>query len=606
MPMGHHGPVEVHPDRSHGAPAATLQRRDLTVPEVPAPRPPAPGQLARAWAWTRRHPLLVVLAVASAVAVVQGWWLWNHRLLGALDPDESGYIATSFRYHRLLATDPLALPRAIGGTGNGPLIPLLSTPLIVAGPYDPRTVLMMQPILMVVTAVASAGIARHLAGAGAALVTGVVLTMLPTVVFATQTYWLGLGAAAAMALAVWALVASDRLTNRWTYAFGACVGAMLLTRTMTAGYVPAMVLAAAVVAGRRRESWIGAVKAAGVAVAVAGPWWFVARDAIFSYLFSYGYGERAGLFGEGGPLERLHKRIDAVLLGVGPLELLAALVVVWSVVAMVRRGDGWPPATRSAAAVAVAVAAGIAALASTTNNGVWFELPIIALVVPLAVAVGAQAPRWLRGVVLVPVLALGALQLAFSWWIIPPDAEGVPIIETVHRVSQYEYGFQQYDVRFGPDQREDLEAAAADWWELSVDVEEGLRGLTTDGEKVYTFSGNFQMFNSNTVGLAGELRSWSPRLWIPDTVGDAADRAEYLNPTATDLAGNDVMDRWGYPVERVLVLAIHDQHLFTPDEQVRDLYDEALEEGWEVIDRYPIPVGGEVLVLRHPEGKPQR
>lgn len=571
------------------------------VPPTPQPRLPEPGLLARAYRFVHRHPLLTVFVVASAVAIVQGWWLWNHRLLGALDPDESGYIGTSFRFHRIIATDVLALPRAIGGNGNGPLIPLLSTPLIVLGPYDPRTVLMMQPILMVVTAVASAGIAHRLAGAGAAIVSGVVFTALPTVVFATQTYWLGLGAAAAMALAVWALLASDRLTNRWTYAFGLCVGAMLLTRTMTAGYVPAMVLAAAVVAGRSRESWIGALKAAGVAIVVAGPWWFVARDAIFGYLFSYGYGERAALFGDGGPLERLIKRYVAVVFGVGPMETIAVVVVVASVVVMVRRGGGWPPATRSAVAAAVAVAAGLAALASTSNNGVWFELPIVALAVPLAVAIGASAPLWLRWVTLVPVVGLSALQLACALWLIPPERPGVPLIEKSHRVSQYEYGFEIYDERFGPERRDELAAAAADWWALSVDVEAALRGLEVDGEKAFTFSGNFQMFNSNTVGLAGELRSWSPRLWIPDTVGDADDRAKYLNPTATDIDGNDVLDRWGFPVERVLVLASHPHHLFTPDAEVAALRIEALSSGWEVVDEHEIPGGGSVEILRHPD-----
>jgi hypothetical protein len=59
-------------------------------------------------------------------------------------------------------------------------------------------------------------------------------------------------------------------------------------------------------------------------------------------------------------------------------------------------------------------------------------------------------------------------------------------------------------------------------------------------------------------------------------------------------------------VERVLVLALHDQHLFTPDEEVEDLYDEALDAGWQVVDTHTIPVDGEVLVLRHPEGRPRR
>ena len=124
---------------------------------------PSAAMLDRFSTWIFRHPLLVVLILAGIVAVIQGVWIWNHRLQGALDPDESGYIATAFRYQRTLGNDPLALPREIGGTGNGPLIPLLSVPLLWIGPQDPRTALLIQPILGLVTAVASAGIARKLA-----------------------------------------------------------------------------------------------------------------------------------------------------------------------------------------------------------------------------------------------------------------------------------------------------------------------------------------------------------------------------------------------------------------------------------------------------------
>lgn len=576
-----------------------LDRRAM-VPEAPRPSAPAAGPMLRMGRWFLRHPLITVAIVAGVVAVIHGIWIWNHRLLGALDPDESGYIATTFRYHRIMATDPLAMPRAIGGTGNGPLIPLLSTPLLVLGPYDPRTVLLMQPLLMVVTAVASAGIAQRLAGAAAAIVTGVVFVTLPTVVFATQTYWLGLGAATFMALSVWALLASDRLTNRWTYAYGAAFGAMLLCRTMTIGYVPSLVVAGLIIAGRRRESLIGFAKAMGTAFLVAAPWWIVARDAIFGYLFSYGYGKRARLFGDGGPFTRFQHRIDAVRLGVGFGDSWVLIVLVCSAFVVWRSWSGWPRATRSAVAVASAILLGLVALASTSNNGVWFELPIVALVVPLAVAAGAKAPRWVRGVVLIPVLAIGIVQLSCAWWLIGPANRDVRGIAEVHRVSQYEYGFEQYDTRFGPFQRQHLRQASADWWTLSTDVEEGLRGLTADGEKVYTFTGNFEMFNSNTVGLAAELRSWTPRLWIPETVGGPKVREPFLDPVATDDSGNPVIDRYGNQVERVLVVALHDQHLFTPDAEVAAFYREAKAAGWEQVQEYPIPRGGRVVVMRQP------
>ena len=575
--------------------------RDAAVAPQPRRSPHVLGTLDRVRRTLLRHPLWTVAAVAALVAALQGVWIWNHRLLGALDPDESGYIATAFRYHRVLATDPLALPRAIGGTGNGPLIPLLSIPLIILGPYDPRTVLLMQPLLMVVTAIASAGIAHRLAGAGAAIVTGVVFVTLPTVVFATQTYWLGLGAAAFMALAMWALLSSDRLTNRWTYAFGAFVGLMLLCRTMTAGYVPAVALAGLVMAGRTRESLIGLAKAGGTAILVAGPWWFVAREPIFDYLFSYGYGKRSRLFGEGGPTERFMNRIETVRLGVGSGDGWILIVLAFSAFVIWRSWDGWPRATRGAVAVASAIGVGLVALASTSNNGVWFELPVVALVVPLAVALGAKAPVAVRTAVLIPVLVLGVVQLACSWWIIGPERRPIPGIAAVHRVSQYEFGFEQYDLRFGPYRRTELEQAAADWHALSTDVEEELRSLTADGEKVYTITGNFQMFNSNTVGLVGEGRSWTPRLWIPDTVGTTAQRAKWLTPTATDDAGNVVRDPQGKAVERVLVVALHDLRLFTPDEEVKTFYAEALDAGWEPAETFAIPVGGEVVVMRHPD-----
>jgi hypothetical protein len=555
--------------------------------------------------------LVVVAVVALAMTVVQGVWIWNHRLLGALDPDESGYIATAFQYHRIVMSDPLALPRAIGGTGTGPLIPLLSVPLLWFGPNDPRTVLLVQPILMGVTAIATAGIARRLAGSGAALVSGVVFLTLPTVVFASQTYWLGLGAACFMALGIWALVASERLTNRWAYAFGACTGAMLLCRTMTLGFLPAMVVAGAIAAGRDKRSLIGLAKALAVAFVVAFPWWFAARHAIFDYLFSYGYGKRAGLFGDGGPRQRFFKRIDAVELGVGATWVWARIVLAASAAATAwrwwrtsrfRGRPPWPTEARAALAIGAAVVLGLAALTSTSNNGVWFELPIIALLVPLVVAGGARAPWPVQGLALVPVAGLAALQLGCSLWLIAPGPEGLPGINTVHRVAQYEYGFEQYDVRFGPMQRTHLRQAAKEWWALDRTVERELRRLAPDGLTVFTFSGNFEMFNSNTVQLAAELRNWTPRLWIPDTVGERADRARYLTPDAYDDDGNAVTGSDGKPIERVLVIARHDLHLFTPDEEVADLDREAVAAGWRVVWRTPIPVGGEVVVMRHPDG----
>ena len=334
---------------------------------------------------------------------------------------------------------------------------------------------------------------------------------------------------------------------------------------------------------------------------VAFPWWFVARDAIFGYLFSYGYGKRAGLFGEGGPATRFHKRIDTVLLGVGVAGLWVRLVLAFAALQLVRTWHGWPRQTRNALAIAAAIAVGIAALTSTSNNGVWFELPIVALVVPLAVAFGSKAPNLVKGVTLIPITVVALLQLGCSLWLIAPGPDPVPGIDQVHRVAQYEYGFEQYDKRFGPERRSELREASRDWEQANVDVERELRRLSPDGQTVFSFSGNFEMLNTNTVELAAEMRGWTPRAWVPETVGPAKVRRKYLTPGATDDAGNAVRRRDGSEVERVLVIARTDQHLFTPDAQVEDLYQEAIDAGWKVTWRRKLPVDGEVLVLRHPE-----
>ena len=106
-------------------------------------RVPEPGEEARArpgWGAVLAHPLRAVAGGSSVLALGQAIWLWTHRRLGAIDPDEAGYVATALRFHRLIGSEPLALPRAVGGTGYAPLVPLLSVPVQWLGPHDARTV----------------------------------------------------------------------------------------------------------------------------------------------------------------------------------------------------------------------------------------------------------------------------------------------------------------------------------------------------------------------------------------------------------------------------------------------------------------------------------
>ena len=561
--------------------------------EAPAPPVPTEGRFAA-------RPLLVVGAVSLAMAVIHGIWIWNHRRLGALDPDESGYIATALRYHRTFSLlHPYEFIRAVGGTGFAPLVPLLSVPLLWLGPVDPRTVMLMQPILMVVGAVAVAGITLRLATPRAAIAAGCTFVVIPTVVLAAQTYWFGLSAAVSVAVAMWALVASERCTTRVTWWFGAGLAAMLLSRTMSLGFLPGALLAAVIVMRKERLAVVRLAQSLVVLVLIAGPWWFVERSTIFGYLTDYGYGHRASLFGEGGPLTRFWFRVGRVGDAVGLNVALTAVVVIaitaaLAAVANPRRPeltDRW----RSGLALALAAGLGLVALVSTSNSGVWFELPIVILVIPLAAMVISQAPPVLRFAAMVPIIGMAVVQSLAAWWVLPPETAGLVWIAQNHiHSTQQEPGFAEYDLRLSTAQRPEARRAAADWWALTSEVSTLVHRIERSaGPTSLWLSGNMEMFNTNTMNLFAELHGRGTAFHIPDTTLPSAARRADLTPT--------VLEKDGTRSERILVVALHDHILFTPDHDVASFTRQARALGWRTVRRVPMPGGGTVEILRFPK-----
>lgn len=565
--------------------------RDVHVTD-PARADPTAARLAPVVAWIRRHPLAVVALSASLIALGNAIWIWTHRYRGAYDPDEAGYIAASLRMERLLSSmDARGFVVAVGGTGNGVVVPLLSVPFVLVGVRDPRVVLMAQPALLVVSCVAVAGITRRMAGPCAAIAAGLLCAALPMMTTATQSYWYGLGATACLTVALWALLGSDGCRNRRIWIFGAALAAMVLTRTMSLGFVPGLVVAGVVIAGRDRRALIRLAGSIGLAIALAGPWYVVNASATFGYLFSYGYGPRASRFGSGNVLTRTGFRLDRLSESVGSTTFLllwaSALCIAVLVAPKLLRSTP-SPRVRNGLAVSACLALGIAALVSTSNNGVWFELPMVVLTIALLVSIISAGPRWYSVTLAVVVTAMSVIGLAGQWWILPYS----PTRITAH----YEFGFAQYDPRFGPTQRTEHREAAADWEHLNGAVLAAIRAdaaapsRSSGADPVVTMSGNMQLFNSNSLALTGELAGWTPDIRVPDTSTPGTDLGADMTPTVTED---------GRTVERILVIAVHDKILFTPDGDVDAFSDLAAATGWTVTDRLALPGGGEVRILRH-------
>lgn len=580
--MGNQGAdtVEATPSAPEEPPTATAE---------PAHGPPP---WRRAWDLVVGRPLLTAGVISAAVATAHAVWIWNNRHLGGFDPDEASYLSTALRIHRSIdPTNPLAFAAAVAANGHGVVVPLLSVPLLIVGPRDPRMAMMIQPLLLVFIGVATAGITRRLAGNAAAIVAAAWVVLLPTVTTAVQSYWYGLGAAATMTGAIWALLASDRGLNRRIWLYGVGVGLMLMSRTMTLGYLPACVVAGLIVAWPDRRALKRTVGAAALGVAIAAPWYLVNRSAIFGYLFSFGYGDNAALFGRTGLFDRLSVRWTRFEAGYGIDGKLRAAMFAVAIAAcayllvryLLRRAD---PSFegRGFAALSAAVLVGTLALLSTPNNGVWFELPLVVLGVSVLVVAAAQLPRLVSVPMAVAVVALAAAALPAALWLTPWREGGAS--------SHYEFGFSEYDERFVPSSRDEHPRAAREWWRTSQRIEKALREISPDGRSaVFVVVGNTHLWNSNTLRMASELDAWDPELWTVDTTRPPAERRRDLTPTVDLEAGR--------PAERVLVVGSHDQILWTLDANVRSFLAQAERSGFEEVERFAMPRGGDVLVLRH-------
>jgi 4-amino-4-deoxy-L-arabinose transferase-like glycosyltransferase len=537
----------------------------------------------RVWAWAQRHPLLVVAVVASIGAVGSMWSIWHERLPGNLDPDEAGYVAAALRYQRSIdPAHPGVVVQEVAQSVTGPLVPVLSVVPLVLGPRDLRSAMLVQPVLGVVLAVSATAITRRLAGPGWAILAGAYVAALPRVVEATETYWLGLGAAAMLAVALALLLRPDGLEGRARFGLGAALGATLLARTMAVSLVPGVIVAMVVMAWGERRRLVGAAQALAVAVAVAGPWFLVRRREVFGYLFSYGYGANAGEFGSGGVATRARVRVRELVeytvrwpYRFWPWQLgwaILAAVVGYAVVRFAPRGrpDRWSHGQRCAVALVAVLVPGLAALVTTTNVGIWFDLPLYVPLVALVVAAVSRLPRWPRLLpagVLVAVAVIG------------------PLAVRAQDTDRMDLGHREYDARFDDLHGASGRAAAHEWAGLNRKVAAALEPLAGNRTRDHVLmTGNMFTVNANSVTLASELRGVGLIIGVPDTMGDAW-RAELGH-------------RWN----RALVVVRYPRRTFLPDRGWAKVEAAARSAGWTQVASWTMPSdrGGDVVLLVPP------
>jgi 4-amino-4-deoxy-L-arabinose transferase-like glycosyltransferase len=380
--------------------------------------------------------LLVVAVGLVAIVAMDVWWVATYRHDQPLTIDEAGYIAFALMDHFALQGGGL---HALWDTVNSqapyaPLVPAVTSLAYVfkAGVLEAFGVLIG---FLVLLTFASYGIGERLAGPRLGALAALVVATLPGAFLFVREYVFALPAAALLSCAVYALLRSDGLRlRRWAIACGAALGLMLLARTMTIAFVPALFVAgivgilvrgkyAANPAGqlRRRFLNLGLVAVAGFAV--AAPWYIRNLQTVFDYLTSFGYGAQSAYYGPNHSLlswARWHDvanrmTLTDLLVPLAVLILLALLVVAATAIRRIiraedRRGAAIELLGSDAFSVAIVVACSYVALTSSRNGGEGFTIPIAVLLPPLSVI----ALRHLRAAVVVPSLAILALVVGLN------------------------------------------------------------------------------------------------------------------------------------------------------------------------------------------------
>lgn len=630
--------VEGLDDRATGGDSAPTETAPVAARSARAERSRAVGRRMLA------HPATVVAALGTIVIALDLWWVQHHRFVGSLEVDETGYLAAALRYQRNAGDGLQPLAARVLETITGPLVPLLSTPLVAVGGRSVWAAQAIQPVLHVVAAVAVTGIVARVASRRTALICGIAALTLPAALLLDRSYQYATAASAFLCLAIWALLASDRGRKVLPMiGFGAAVAAMPLSRTMAIGFVPAVAVASLVWIRWEWRSIRNLAIAAGVCFLGAGVWWLQGWDGIMGYLQRSGYSEFSGYWGSSRFTGRFGRRWEQLQQDVRvPFLVIAVATAATSLVELVwirLRGQpfsAWAGARREVLVIWVTVLGGYAALFSTANTGTWFDLPLIFLSIaglgallgperrglPVAAddvgaGAGSEPPAavdapvtaveadcrpaphlvWVRRILAgaVVVVAVGTVVASLA----PPSGRsGERARSLTHTLysdtDQILTGNLDADPRLESASQQEREEAAGEWEAANEEIVGVLHRYDVDGGNlVQSVTGSAHLVNINTLLLASETTGETiASIELPVTFETEAKLRAWLTPYTASGAPR-------------IVVRIRSTSLRFPDDRFPDRYDELTEElGWQAHERIDLPDGGYVEILTHPESDP--
>jgi hypothetical protein len=403
--------------------------------------PLEPATSTRSRRLPRLHPdSLIALLGVSVLVLANAIWVVTQRLGQPLDIDESGSVRISLvDYHGLLNGGIVGWwHQIVGQTVQAPLGPALASFLDWVTGLRILNAFFVSVLAYGITLMATLGLTKNWTrlGRGLALL---FVALSPVLLTYSRGFDFAELASACLASALYFGHRSRCFTRTVpSLAWGACLGLMLLSRTMTVAFLPGLLVAVLVPVFARR-SWSGLLRiGAGfvVGAAVAGTWYVHNFEGVYSYLTSAGYGSQAALYGPARSVFSLDDWYqfllanantylyagEAFFVAVGWLACVGVVIQkcvplrplgikLHSLFDPFRTGAASNPVVLSCAIVAVT---GMGALMSSRNEGSGFLAP---LVVPLVIVASWGATK--------------SLALVRAWWPPTPGAVFTLALATV-------------------------------------------------------------------------------------------------------------------------------------------------------------------------------
>ncbi|WP_370943434.1 ArnT family glycosyltransferase [Amycolatopsis sp. cg5] len=455
--------------------------------------------------------------------IVNARWLVLYRRKQLLEIDEAGYVSMAVNdYQNAVRGGLSGWVTAIEWPGiQAPLTPALtSLQFFVTGPnvLAAFAVPLLAGLAVVLLTYA---IAHRLAGPKLAWPALVLIATAPGLIVESRAYHFGAPAAAVTLAALYFLIRSQNLAKLGaSLTFGVFLGLMPLTRTMTIAFIPALVLAGfvqAVVGEDRRRRLIHFAGALALAAGVAGLWLVPNGALVYRYLVGFGYGPQAAEYGTDSgvfnPVAWVARLRMLILEQYLPHVVVLCVGLALAIYVAIRRAraNGFREFTRSAVRsplfpLAVLVAEGLAAFASSRTNGNGFSLPLIPPMVLVALWGLYSAHVRLRRVLPYVVAIVGVVAVVPLVDLRLPTARpllvdipglGLSKVADGRGVAQVYSGLGLDSMEPEPISPEDSLAwiASVDWASQMIIDNHALQGMTAFGFRD-------RLFNVNTVELA--------------------------------------------------------------------------------------------------------